>query len=405
MKPHLFIRSLLVAVSVALVAPVAAGAVDNAIVQSPISAPILFSHPSPDPSAYPDPSPLPADSMTLFRVNPANGLVTKLTPQINGIYFLGGSWSAGGSRIVYERLDKAMNDRSQLYTTDQYGQQTRRITSDLALHQQAVWGPGSWIAFINATTQCLAVVRDTGSDIRTLFCPPFPGNTVQMKLSTPQWSMDGKSIDIEQSLAVKLGLSLDLYSRIYRVNASTGMAQLLYQTPVGDQAYSVAISPDGTRGIYSGTAMDRYRMTLVDFATGEQTFLRPDSVDYGVRYSKDGSHIAFTHPNGKTVPIGNNGAFTVIGYVGIAVMRADGTGFQLITNQLQAPRRGLQVAKTVAGWSSDGSRILVNRHCYNVEHGEQMNYPTLQVVDVRTHATTTLGNAKGDAGTGAWFQH
>lgn len=351
------------------------------------TAPILYTHVTYQPNGV-------MKSATLFRVNPTNGAITKLTPQIDEVFYLGGSWSPGGTRIVYEHATDPSPyytqtyGKSQIYTIDGRGGSKLLLTPGADLTQQPVWGPGSTIAFIDVTSGCLSVVRYDGRGLRPLFCPPLP-HAEMTTWADPKWSPDGKNIYLQVGQWRKDGLELNLYSFVYRVNAATGVPMLL----VSDiNAKPQALSPDGTHGVYT----DSDSMWLVDFSTGTKTWVtRPGlpyhGAYYGASYSSDGSQIAFSH--------------IYAGNFGIYVMRPDGTDVRLITSEpdVSADQK-MQVNESVVGWSADGSRILVNRTCWHLEHGEYVPYPSLRLVDVATHAVTNLPNVKGQAGGTAWYQ-
>lgn len=210
-----------------------------------IKAPILYTH-----ATYYASDRYFMQSAALRRVNPATGLVTPLTPRKNGIFYLGGSWSPNGNRFVYERATEAMNDRSKLFTADKYGASRMLLTPTLGKYQQATWGPGRLIAFIDATRQCLSAVRPDATGLRTLFCPTFMDNSLEIVWQDPQWTPDGKAIVLQVGQWVESGLALDWYTSVYRVDAATGNARLIFRQKQAEQDMHLAISPDGTHGIY-----------------------------------------------------------------------------------------------------------------------------------------------------------
>ncbi|MFC5435288.1 hypothetical protein ACFPME_01885 [Rhodanobacter umsongensis] len=397
---------LLVAFSVGAVAAPASAPIPESYWAN---AAILFTHAQFDASGN-------LQSTALLRANLANGLVTQLTPQIAGTHYRDGRWSPSGQRIVYERASEATRDRSQLYTMDQDGGRMRRITPVLGLHQQAVWGPGASIAFVDGTTNCLSVVQADGQRLRTLLCPMFDQMRFPPKWSTPHWSKNGKSVFLEVSQYYKQGLSLYLRSRVYRVNVATGHVTLLANLGESTLDYfsqermiSMQFSPNGTRGLYSQSGGGGGRIFLADFATGEQKYIdlrgAGDGASYTAKWSHDGRQIAFTH---ITVELNYcKGKLDYIAYIGLYVMDADGSHVRLITKEPFLPASQDRVVfMTVADWSSDDSRILLNRSdSSRVENGEEyVGHPLLEVVTLATHTTKILKSAKGKAGDGAWFQ-
>jgi Tol biopolymer transport system component len=380
---------LLAALLAGLVSPATASAAGSPGALSQANAPILYNH-----------------SGALFRVDPATGAVTKLTPQTADVFRIEGSWSPHGTRIVYTRAsDPAVWNqdvylKEQLYTIAAYGGPAFLLTRGPDRYQHPAWGPGPVIALVDATTNCLSAIRYDGQGLRPLFCPPFVGNQ-NVEWATPQWSRDGKSIFIQAGQFVVVGLDIAWHSSIYRVDASRGVASLLFKQ-TSDQPQNLAISPDGTHGIYPQSDIGT-SMALVDFATGKTTsvVVGTGGAYYGIRYSPDGSRVAFTHDILVINPDGNYRAYNQT-----YVMRADGTQPRLITavgNDLS--NQQTRTYESVAGWSGDGSHLLLNRDCEHVEHGEYVSYLSIRTVDVATHAVKAFPGVKGSAGDGAWFQH
>lgn len=381
--------SLLAVLLAGLISPATASDTSNPNTLSQANAPILYNH-----------------SGALFRVDPANGAVTKLTAQTAGIYRIEGSWSPHGTRIVYTRASDpaAWNQdvylKEKLYTISEYGGPAFLLTRGPDRYQQPAWGLGPMIALVDATTNCLSLVRYDGRGLRPLFCPPLIGPE-NLEWATPQWSPDGKSIFIQTGQLVVVGLGITWNSFIYRVDATNGAGRLLFKW-IHDQPQNLAISPDGSHGIYS-EADNGTRMVMVDFATGKKTSagLGTGGDYYGIRYSPDGSHVAFSHDFSVSTPDGS-----YRGYTGTYVMRADGSQPRLITAEAHSSAdQKIQIYESVAGWSGDGSHLLLNRECDHVEHGEYVAYPSIRTVNVATHAVKTYPRVKGWAGDGAWFQH
>lgn len=354
-------------------------------------------------------------STTLFRVNPANGAVTELTPSMVGVLYNDPRWSANGRRIVYERFNAAMRDRSQLFTLDLDSGQIHRITPALGLDKLPVWGPHGQIAFINATNNCLAVVRFNGQHLRTLFCPTFISGGTAPFWSEPNWSSDGRTVTIEARQYYEVGLSLFLQSQVYRVKVATGQVTEHLVYDLGDllsleRMIPMQLSPDGKKGLYSQWVGGGGRILLVDFATGEQKYLGPGGAGRGAAYtakwSHDGRRIAFTQITVEADPSHPRQGY--IAYIGLYVMHADGSHVRTVTRErVETPPYPYAISLTVAGWSEDDCKILLNRADSSREryHEEYLGHPRLEIVDVATGSTRILDKTRGSAGDEAWFQH
>ena len=346
-----------------LAAPPIASAADQAdVLPQATTASILFSRST----SWPDDT---LRTATIYRIRPSGGLITQLTPKTDDIYYLGGSWSPSGSSIVYEKLKLATSDRSQLFTIDRNGGSLHRITSGLARHGSAVWGPGAKIAFITqyGSQSCLSTVRGDGTNQRDLYC-------TLREMATPQWSANGKNLFLHVDYFGS-GLDPQWHSRAYRVNASTGALTLLTAQTMDDPRY-LEFAPDGSRGIYYDLNETTTSMMQIDFASDTLTSLGDGFLP---RYSKDGSQIAFSRTT-----YGGPPDFPV--YTMLYTMHADGS---FVVERTHDHLDGVQYA--VDDWSRDGSRILVGRN------------GSLRILDVATESQTPVTN--GYAGRGAWYQH
>lgn len=317
------------------------------------------------------PTPQSSVNTVLFRVNPTGGAVTPLTPATNFVDYLGGSWSPSGSSVVYERAPEWTATRSQLSVVDRQGGSAHRITTGPGLHTQASWGPDGTIAFFTTDSGrwCLGAVRANGTRQRILFCPcPTSWRYPDMSRSMPQWTPDGRSVYVEIG---DFGPKLTTWhSRVYRVNVDSGTAALLTEQVFGGLDGShhpgpLAIAPDGKHGIYPADTLES-----VDLTTGTRRSL---TVAGGSPlYSPGGDRIAFIQFPGR-----------------VFVMNADGSEIRPAS-----PRPGPGTGYvSVAGWSADGRRLLVNE-----SEGDDR---WLQIVDVATRKATTL--TEGTAAKGAWF--
>lgn len=305
---------------------------------------------------------------TIYRVPPAGGAVVQLTPRVDDIYYLGGSWSPNGTTIVYEKLKRATSDRSQLFTIDRNGGSVHRITSGVGRKQYATWGPGARIAYVSmlGDQSCLSTIRGDGTRNRTLWCTTH-------EMDPPQWSADGTNLFVQVDWYGS-GLEPPFYSRAYRVDASTGTRTLLTAQTLDEGRY-FTFSPDGTEGIYFDLTDSSTPMMRVDFATDTMTSLGDG---YLPRYSKDGTHIAFSRQD-----LGSAPDYPL--YSSLYVMNADGSGVTEITHEHVDG-----VEYEAADWSDNGARVLANRNGY------------LRIIDVATGTQTFL--PRGGAGQGSWYQ-
>jgi len=306
---------------------------------------------------------------TIYRVRPATGAVVQLTPRTDNIYYSGGSWSPNGTTIVYEKLKRATSDRSQLFTVDRNGGSVHRITSGVGQKQFATWGPGARIAYVRVLgdQSCLSTIRGDGTRNRTLWCTTH-------EMDPPQWSADGSNLFVHVDYFGS-GLQPPWYSRAYRISARTGAATLLTAQSLDDARY-FTFSPDGTHGIYFDlTGGTNTPMMQVDFATDTMT---PLGQGYLPRYSKDGSHIAFSREDFGGAP-----DFPI--YSSLYVMNADGSGVTEVTHEHVDG-----VEYQAADWSDNGTRVLANRNGF------------MRIIDVATGTQTFL--PRGAAHQGSWYQ-
>ena len=318
----------------------------------------------------------------LYRVKPSGDNVVPLTPVTYHVDYRGGSWSPSGGSIVYERDPQAASEPSQLFVVDRQGSGTHQITSGPGVHTQASWGPGATIAFVTSDSGaiCLAAVRADGSHQRILFCPPHEsGLRDYYVMSTPQWTPSGKSVLVEVG-ADEANLEPRWFSRVYRVNVSTGASVKLTEQVFGDpdtggDPQTLAIAPDGKHGIYNAQASPANAMQLVDFSTGMRTPLA--ATGESTLYSRDGSQIAFVHYM-PTSPYTRE----------LLVMNANGSNPHPV---IAAPDPDAYY--TVADWSYDGTRLLVNKVA---------NDRLLQIVNLTTGTATTV--TKGTAFKHDWYK-
>jgi Tol biopolymer transport system component len=186
-----------------------------------------------------------------------------------------------------------------------------------------------------------------------------------MTLSTPKWNPSGRSV-IFEAAAWEDNIDGGWVSHVYRVNVSTKAVVELTQQLLPDQT-ELTVAPDVKQGIYG----DRYRvggMYHVDFGTGTLT---PFGEGRSPKYSRDGSMIAFDRGNQ------------------VYVMNGDGTNVRAVIADPD-PNAGY----TVADWSWDGTRLLVNKTGLG---------PLMQVVDLASGATRDVG--AGSAAYYAWYHN
>jgi Tol biopolymer transport system component len=348
------ILSLLVAMAGATAAPLC-------IAQTSSPAAILFSR------AY-----VAGDGSTytgLYRVRPSGQETVPLTIAIPGATFRPGDWSPNGANVVYERVVTDFSLESQLFVTDRQGQGGRQITSGSYLHQQPSWGPDGQIAFVSDRGRhnfCVSLAHADRTGQEDLFCPDiFDRPTEPMTLSTPRWNPSGRSV-IFEAAAWEDNIDGGWVSHVYRVNVSTKAVVELTQQLLPDQT-ELTVAPDVKQGIYA----DKYRVTgmyHVVFATGALT---PVGNGRSPKYSRDGSRIAFDRGNQ------------------VYVMNADGTNVRAVIADPD-PTAGY----TVADWSWDGTRLLVNKTGLA---------PLMQIVDLSTGATRDVG--AGSAAFHGWYHN
>lgn len=304
----------------------------------------------------------------LYRVKPSGDNVVQLTPMTFHVDYGAGRWSPGGGSIVYERAEQSPGTDWQLFVVNRQGGSPRQITTGPGKHTQAAWGPNATIAYITNETgkNCLGAVRADGTQQRIVFCPSRePYHRGYNGMSTPQWTPGGKSVFVEVG-DYGPGLDPEWFSRIFRVNVTTGAVTKLTEQMFGDPQY-VTISSDGTHAVYADDEGDIVPMRRVDLATGSSTTLTTGTMP---RFSKDGRKIAFIRDEH------------------VWLMRADGTN---VREAIADP--GPNARYRFADWSSDGKRILVDKIA---------NDRFLQIVYLPSGSARTV--TKGTAEAGAWFQ-
>lgn len=305
----------------------------------------------------------------LYRMKPSGEETVPLSIVVPGATFRPGGWSPDGGNVVYERLVAARSLESQLFVTDREGPRDNQITHGSYLHQQPSWGPDGLIAYIADRGKhdlCLSLVHADRSSQEDLFCPDIfdrPGEP--MTMSTPKWNPSGRAV-IFEAAAWEDNLEGDWISHVYRVNVTTKAVVQLTQQRLPNQT-ELNVAPDVKQGIYG----ERYRvgqMYHVDFGTGTLT---PFGNGRSPKYSRDGNMIAFDQGNQ------------------VYVMGADGTNAHPVIADPD-PAAGY----TVADWSWDGTRLLVNKTGLA---------PLMQIVDLATGATRDLG--AGSAAYYGWYHN
>jgi len=312
----------------------------------------------------------------LYRVKLSGDNVVQLTPMTFHVDYGAGRWSPGGSSIVYEREEQSPGTDWQLFVVNRQGGSPLQITTGPGKHTRAAWGPNATIAYITNDTgkNCLGAVRADGTRQRIVFCPSRePYHRGYNLMSTPRWTPRGKSVFVEVG-DYGPGLDPQWFSRIFRVNVTTGAVKKLTEQVWGDpdgggsgDIQEVSISPDGTHALYSDLEGDSAPMRLIDLTNGTQTELPPGTM---ARYSKDGRKIAFVRDDH------------------VWVMRADGAN---VREAMADP--GPNAKYRFADWSRDGKHILVDKIA---------NDRFLQIVYLPTGSARTV--TKGTAEDGAWFQ-
>jgi Tol biopolymer transport system component len=347
------ILSLLVAVAAAAGAPLCAA-------QTASTPAVLFSrtYVAGDGSTY----------SGLYRIKPSSEQTVPLTITLPGVTFRPGDWSPDGSQIVYERLVADTSRESQLFVTGRQGPSDHPITGGNYMHQQPSWGPGGLIAFVSDRGNhklCLSLVHADRSGQQDLFCPDiFDRPSEAMTLSTPKWNPSGKAVIFEAAAWEDNLEESDWVSHVYHVNVTTGSAVELTQQHLPSQT-ELTVAPDVKQGIY-GHRYTVGSMYHVNFGTGTLTQLGDGR---SPKYSRDGSMVAFDRSTQ------------------VYVMNADGSNVHPVIADPD-PNAGY----SVADWSWDGSRLLVNKTGLA---------PLMQIVDLATGATRDVG--AGSAAYYGWY--
>lgn len=349
---HQAILSMVVAVAAAMGAP--------CIAQTASTPSILFSrtYVAGDGSSY----------SAVYRVKPSGEQVVPLTLVAPGSNFRPGDWSPNGGRIVYEDHLVYGSAQSQLVVVDRQGVGDRQITSGNYMHQEPSWGPNGLVAFISDRGNhnlCLSLAHSDSQGQQDLFCPDIfdrPGEP--MTLSTPKWNPSGKAVIFEAAAWQDNLEESDWVSHVYRVNVTTGATVELTRQHLPDQT-ELTVAPDVTQGVY-GPRYAVGTMYRVDFRTGTLTQLGSGR---SPKYSRDGSMVAFDQGNQ------------------VYVMNADGSNVHPVMADPD-PSAGY----SVADWSSDGTRLLVNKTGLA---------PLMEIVDLATGATRDIG--VGSAAYNGWY--
>jgi Tol biopolymer transport system component len=309
----------------------------------------------------------------LYRVKPSGTNLALLVPVTYEYTIFGSSWSPSGASAVYSLWGP---DGSQLYVVDRQGDTPRQITQGTGRRETPLWSPTSGtIAYVkdDSAIQCLATVRADGTNQHTVFCPPTqPGTSLRISLSLVR-RMDGGKRILVAAGADQGGLEPEKwYSNVYRVNVSTGAAvQLASHVFDTYGARKLTIAPDGAHGVYGGTPM-----YSIDFASNTVTPL--PTAGYDPLYAPDGRKVAFLRNETNGSPH----------YSNVYLIHPDGTHLRMLTSDANA---GLTYA-SVADWSSDSTRLLVN------QVGDD---PWLHMIDLRDNTARNV--TKGTAAEHAWF--
>jgi Tol biopolymer transport system component len=329
------------------------------------------------------------DGTALYRAPATGGAARQLTPLNIGRLDLNARWSPHGGSVVFERVTTAdWFTQSEIFRMNPNSGKLQQITVGKSRHQYPVWGPSQWIAYIDGgvdTHQCLALVRPNGNDQHVLFCPG-PTDAV---FQAPQWSLDGKQLFAEVHYYGNEGVNPPVYSDVYKVDITSGKATRISHLAIGDVAH-LSISPDGKHGVYAWDATSA--MELVDFTTGKTVGSEFGNL-YGTSptWSHHGNYVAFAKD--IEVPGSSYGTFGAV-----FAMSANGSQVTQITKHPVAFDY-----YTPVEWSSDDSRILLDRTRYVIQGAHPGQYFSVHVLDLRTQAITTVAN-NGTAEEGAWQQ-
>lgn len=306
----------------------------------------------------------------LFRVNPETRNVVQLTPLEVNTYNSGGSWSPGGTSIVYVHRTEARPDRSQLFVVDRQGV-SRRITSGAARHESPVWGPGAQIAFVTdfGDQKCLSAVRADGTHQRLLFCPNQADS-----FHTPQWSLDGKSVYFSATRLHPTYPTPFERTKIWRVDVATGVATKLF-TRDYYWTGNLSISADGTHALFSYVSAED-PATLVDLTTGATTTFEGQISE------------AMFSPNGRRIAFVRDGL--------VYVMKADGTNQHRVTDAAGLTSYNLRA------WSKDNCHLLFDPELDQYDEAGNYMGNRVWIVDTRTHEITKV--ARGAPTGTSWYE-
>lgn len=317
---------------------------------------------------------------SLWTASPSGAAPTMLTASRTGVRDGGASWSPDGTRLVFERIvgTRPGSERQGILLLTP-GQRPRRLTHGTGRFTSPAWGPGNRIAFVARyrDRECVVVVEGDGRAKRDLFCPEAP-----VQLTRAVWSGDGTRLFVSGGYYAGR-LEPTWRSLAWRVDAATGSSVEL-DDRILDEPLQLEFSPDGRRGIYSGTWSSE--MTLVDFGTRSE---RAIGYGYAPRWSGDGRRIAFT---GEVYEAGAEFRY----YEPLFVVNADGSQLRQVTTD-----RTNNHAYTAADWSKDNLRVLANRRTY-LDPALTLTRFSMRVVNTATGRESDVAEGRADAG--AWFE-
>lgn len=268
----------------------------------------------------------------LYTINADGSSQTRLTSEADHSFW-GGTWSPGGSQIVYTKGVVAQNNtEGSLYIRSVDGGQERELTTMPGSEYLPSWSPDeSQLVFINnheGSSDIYAIDAD-GSNLRQLT------NTTSGEYM-PVFSPDGSQILFQSN---RDGGTEQLY--IMDADGSN-----VRQLTAGEPNWGGSWSPDGSQIVYSGQRGSNLDLYMINAdGSGETRLTFDPSSDYWPVFSPDGSQLAFVSWRS-----GTSNLWLLDAACSDSTQTCDQTAVNLSNNtalDIILPR-----------WSADGSQLL-----------------------------------------------